>query len=169
MSEEFDEENEGNPRLMDTFEEYIARLKKFVTTTQWPPGTKFDCVGCGDCCTWHFYKFKAPADLQDELKSHMPEPHGYWAVQEEGLRLTMPLKEEGKAFWFKGKLPPSHLELHKVTGRLHGYWVLNKKGMIVNYSPVSCIHLNEKNRCDIYDDRPRVCQQYYCGKYPILP
>ena len=114
MNEEFDmENNPGNPRLMDTFEEYVVRIKKFVTTTQWAPGTRFTCVGCGDCCTWNFYKFKAPADLQDELRNHMPDPHGYWIIQGGGLRLTMPLKEEeGKTeipvFFFKGKLPPNH-------------------------------------------------------------
>jgi Fe-S-cluster containining protein len=169
MTEEFDVENQpGNPRLMDTFEQYVGRLKRFVTKTQWPPGTKFDCVGCGDCCTWHFYKFKAPADLGDELRSHLREPHGWWVLVDEGLRLTM-LLEGGETFWFKGKLPPAHLEFHKVTGRHHGYWVLNKEGMIVCYSPVSCIHLNDEMRCDIYEDRPRVCRMYYCGKYPILP
>jgi len=168
MSEEYDPDNAGNPRLMETFDQYVGRLRRFVKQTEWPPGTKMDCIGCGDCCTWHFWKFKAPADLRDELHKHMVEPHGNWAVVEGALKLTMPLGE-GRAFFFKGDLPPNHLEFHLVTGRHHGYWVLNKEGMVVNYSPVSCIHLDEDMMCDIYETRPRVCRMYYCGKYPILP
>lgn len=173
MAEEYREDNPGNPRLMDTFRDYTERLKKFVTGTIWPPGTKFECRGCGDCCTWHYYKFPIDKALKDHLLSMMPEPHGFWLLLDDHLRIELPVWNQAKngeipKFFVKGTIPENHLTFHKVTGRRHGYWVLYESTIIV-YSPVSCIHLNEEGLCDIYEERPRVCRQYLCGKYPVIP
>jgi len=177
MNEEFDiKDNPGNPRINEIFVDYADKLRE-QGEQETKEGVEYECRGCGDCCTWYFYKFDIPLELVAELRSHMVNPHGYWMFVDNAFEVTMPLwkkYKEGKpipAFRFRGQLPPKHIDFHKVTGRLHGYWVLNDEDLIVNYSPVACIHLNKSMKCGIYAKRPKICREYYCGKYlkPLSP
>ena len=49
--EEFDMERlPGNPRMCETISQFLRRQRKFISKLNFPPGTKFECIGCGDCC-----------------------------------------------------------------------------------------------------------------------
>lgn len=157
---------------METFREFVHRQRKFVTQIKWPPGTRFECRRCGDCCTWNFWNFRVPLETLELIKRESKSStHGNWILLKNRLRCALPIRvdeNEYKEFIFSGLLPPDHLEFLEVTGRFHGYWVLNENDRIVVYSPVKCIHLTDEGLCGIYMDRPRVCQVYICRRYPVI-
>jgi Fe-S-cluster containining protein len=72
------------------------------------------------------------------------------------------------AYSCSGVCPPKQVDFLRKTGRTWGYWVMNDREQIIIYSPTPCIHL-EKGLCGIYDNRPEVCEPYFCKRYPILP
>ena len=167
--EEFNLERlSGNPRMCEVVEDFLTRQRKFVAQIKWPPGTKFECKGCGDCCKWYFLILITGEKLVEKLRGRAKYPHGFWHLREEGrIEVRMP------NFYFIGLCPPAQAEFLTVTSRTWGYWVLNARGKVVLYNPVPCIHLAEENQCAIYEEeqggpRPRVCQMYYCRRWPII-
>lgn len=165
MAEEFDLERlPGNPRMCETVRDFLTRQRKFMGRTKWPPGTKFECHGCADCCRWYFIILNTDDKLAEELITRVKYPHGFWVLMPENrLKVQMP------GFFFFGNIPSDQREFITVTGRTWGYWVLNKKrGKPVIYTPTPCIHLTDENKCEIYEERPRVCKVYFCGRYPII-
>ncbi len=164
--EEFDLDRlPGNPRMCETVKEFLIRQRRFVSRTKWPPGTRFECKGCGDCCTWNFIILNLDKDLAKELQKRVKHPHGSWYLMEEKgqIRVQMP------NFSFIGNIPPEHMEFIVRTGRRWGYWVLNVREKVVLYNPTPCIHLTEDKRCAIYEERPHVCQIGSCRRWPIIP
>ena len=72
-----------------------------------------------------------------------------------------------KNFFFKMKIDAEKNLIDYLEERHkhpHGYWVLEPNGVIVLILNVPCDHLDEKNKCDTYDNRPVICQKYYCAK-----
>lgn len=162
--EEFDlEELPGNPRIYETVREFLMRQRRFVSRTKWAPGTKFECKGCGDCCTWNYLILKADEDLAKALRRQTKYPHGAWHLVEgkSQIRIQMP------GFVVMGNIPAKQEEFLRVTGSTWGYWVLSGKSVVI-YNPVPCIHLTEDKRCAIYEERPQVCRNYSCGRWPII-
>lgn len=164
MSEEFEEDHPGNPRLCETVTDFLRRQRKFIGKTKWPPGTKFECRGCGDCCKWYFIILETDEKLINALRERVTYPHGSWNLTEKDkLFIGMP------GFNFIGICPPKQIDFLRRTDRTWGYWVLNPRGKVVLYNPTPCTHLQEDGLCDTYDDRPRVCSVYFCRRYPIIP
>jgi len=171
---DFDEEElPFNPILCMTIAEFLDQQKVEACRD---PDAQYECRQCGDCCRWNYYNLNPPQTLIDQLYMVGPRhPHGYWVLikerSESKLHLYMPTwtpKEgEAKLFHFDGSIPEKHLDFCWRTGRTHGYWVLNEKGKIVVYCPCECQHLTENNLCAIYEDRPLVCREYLCGRYPV--
>ncbi len=166
---EFDMERlPGNPRMTETVERFLGRQRKFISSLQFPPGTKFECIGCGDCCRWNYVMLNTDLELTEKLRERAKYPHGPWTlisdVGEEGrIRVEMP------GFMFIGNIPPDQTEFIIRTGRRWGYWTLNARDKVVLYNPTPCIHHGEDSKCRIYEDRPRVCRVYFCGRHPIIP
>lgn len=174
LSDTLDEENQpGNPYLLETVHDFLEKLKAKARKRRFPPGTKFLCKKCGECCRWYYFHLNvSERKLIDQLYMlGPPEPHGNWALAETGkLNCWMPVwKKESKTniLHFDGPLPKMHTDFLMKTERRHGYWILNKKDKIVIYSPVSCMHLTKDKLCAIYPDRPDMCREYSCGRYPI--
>lgn len=163
--EEFDMERlPGNPRMNEAVETFLLRQRKFIGKLDFPPGTKFECIGCGDCCKWNFFILNTDLDLIGKLRELTKYPHGSWTlIEPKRIRVEMP-----PGFVFMGNIPQDQSEFIMRTGRRWGYWVLNERGKVVLYNPTPCIHLLEDNSCGIYDDRPRVCKAYFCGRHPII-
>lgn len=160
-----------NPGIFELFKERMEEHRNLVKS--YPSGTKFECKGCGDCCRWAYSFFEIELSLFERLiKLGVPQPHGAWLLIDDEIRIGMPVfpeKSKGdlSQFSFTGLLPPSHLEWLRFTGRRHGYWRLVSLNRVVIYSPVDCIHLTEEILCDDYENRPQLCREYYCGKYPL--
>jgi Fe-S-cluster containining protein len=165
MSEEFEEDRlPGNPRLCDTTQQFLSRQRRFIGRTTWPPGTEFECRGCGDCCKWNFIILETDEKLITALRARAKHPHGSWNLTEEDkLYVGMP------GFSFIGICPPKQAEFLRVSGRTWGYWVLNEREKVVVYNPTPCIHIQDDGLCAIYEDRPEVCESYFCRRYPIIP
>ena len=168
-----DEENQPfNAVLNETVAEFLekqkAKLRKIL-----PEDGKYECRRCGDCCKWNYYHLNIDnQNLIDKLYMEGTKmPHGYWVLIEGKMNFYMPTwkgkKNKSKLVHFDGALPPKHTEFLKVTGRMHGYWVLNKNDKVVVYSPTPCEHLTKKNMCRIYAKRPEICKDYLCGRYPV--
>ena len=149
--------------LRETVRQFLSKQRELVGKTEWPPGTKFECRQCGECCKWNFTMLKIDEELNEKLRSLVKYPHGSWDLMDENkLRLAMP------GISFIGLIPPNHTEFLKITGRTWGYWVLNEKGKIILYCPTTCIHLKDDGLCAIYEKgRPQVCNPYFCKRYPI--
>lgn len=163
--EEFNlEELPGNPRMCEIVEEFLKRQRKFINRIKWPTGTKFECKGCADCCTWYFIVMNMDEELVKQLHARAKYPHGFWekSEQENRIRVGMP------GFSFTGVIPADQAEYLSITGKNWGYWVLNSKGKVVLYNPMPCIHLTEDKRCDIYEERPQICRVYSCRRWPII-
>lgn len=165
LSEEYDFERlPGNPRMCETIQQFLSRQRKFVGQTKWPPGTEFECRRCGDCCNWYFIILVTDEELVKELLTRVKYPHGSWNLNEkDNLRVAMP------GFSFIGICPPKQVEFMKGTGRTWGYWRLNVNGKIVLYNPTPCIHFGDDGLCEIYENRPEVCEPYFCRRYPVIP
>ncbi len=154
----------GNPRLCETVKDFIRRQQEFGRLTQWPPGTEFECKGCGDCCEWHFILLNANKEFVKVTRARVKDPHGFWRlVEKRRIKIQMP------DFLFVAIGPPNLIEFLTITGRTWGYWVLNQNEEIVLYNPIPCIHLTEDRRCAIYEERPKVCKPYFCRRHPIIP
>lgn len=170
---EFDEKNQpGNPYLLETVQDFLQRLKATTQKRKFPPGTKFECHRCGECCKWHYFHLNiSNQKLLDQMYMFgLPQPHGYWVLFDGKINCYMPVwsKEmEKKLFHFDGFLPKLHTNFLNRTRRKHGYWVLNENDKVVIYCPVRCIHLTENNLCSIYPDRPEICRMYSCERYPV--
>jgi len=162
MSEEFDlAQLSGNPRINESVQQHLSRQRKQIGRTKFPPGTEFECKGCGDCCTWNFIILRSDEGLVKELRARRKYPHGSWNLEKEKFRVSMP------GFYFFGNCPPPQTEFLRVTGRTWGYWVLNEKDQIIIYNPTPCIHLKTDGLCAIYHSgRPVVCGSYFCKRYP---
>lgn len=175
MAEEFDDVRlPSNPRLMELFRTFCIRQKAFIQATKWPPGTKFECIKCGDCCTWNFCNFVPSEAMVERLHFYGGKyPHGVWLLLGDRLKIIMPYQrkpedlDELGEFSFSGLMPPNHIIFLRETGRRHGYWVLNQNNRIIIYSPMPCIHLTN-NLCGIYEKRPHICTMYLCNRYPII-
>jgi len=160
--EEFDLERlPGNPRITETVAEFLMRKRKFVSQIHWPPGVEFECKKCAECCTWFFMLLVVDEELNVELRKRVKYPHGSWIMEEGQLSLQMP------GYTFRGNIPVDQAEFMTKTGRHWGYWVLNAPGKVALYNPTPCIHLVE-GLCEIYEDHPQVCKEYFCRKHPIL-
>lgn len=173
----------GNPRMTETVEDFLTRQRKFITSLKFPPGTKFECIGCGDCCKWNYIMLNTDEALIGKLKGLVKYPHGSWGMIKEGrVQVQMGYMkaidvEEGDegpdlvpaSFSFIGNIPPNQSEFIMVTGRRWGYWTVNDRGKVVLYNPTPCIHHDDETQCGIYLERPRVCRTYFCGRHPILP
>ena len=135
---------------------------------------KYECRRCGDCCMWNYYVLDVTTEpkLLDQLYMLAKYPHGYWVLVQDKIILYMPFwsKKQNGSLDFEGNLPDKHIEHLTKTGRMHGYWVLSGSDKILVYNPVPCVHLikdGELYACAIYEDRPQVCKDYSCGRYPI--
>lgn len=168
-----EEELPFNPILNMTVAEFLDEQK---VASGRDPDAKYECRRCGDCCKWNYFNLIPPQTLIDQIYMVGPKyPHGYWVlirgVDRDSLHLYMPTwtprEGEAKLFHFEGNIPLKHIDFFWRTGRTHGYWVLNKKEKIVVYCPCICQHLTEDGLCSIYEDRPLVCQEYLCGRYPM--
>jgi len=158
-----------NPTMNESFMEYILRQKEL-----YPPkeGVEPKCVGCAQCCKWSFIELNITdpaltANLKQVSGGH---PHGHWILVKEKLNLFMPVPHKMKndridSVHFDGTLPGEQVDFLTVSGRMHGYWVLNKQGKIVIYTPAPCQHLTATNRCRVYRTRPKVCKDYYCNRH----
>lgn len=172
--EEFDLENAPqNPRLLFTFRQFIQWQKEKLEK-HWPEGIEFECRKCADCCTWNYFFFQS--DSEDLIRMTHDvggsNPHGWWVLTGDNLRLWLPRRavetetKEVPVLSFDGRLPDKHLDFLRTTGRRHGYWVMNKADDYVIYSPTPCQHLQENGLCAIYEDRPQVCRDYSCKRFP---
>ncbi len=154
----------GNPRMNETVERFLTRQRKFIPNLNFPPGTKFECIGCGDCCKWNFQVMNTDLDLIEKLRERDKYPHGPWTlIEEKRIRVEMP------GFSFIGNIPQDQTDFITQTGRRWGYWVLNNQDRLILYNPTPCIHQTEDSKCGIYDERCRVCRVYFCGRHPIIP
>lgn len=164
----------GNPFLNCTVAEFLEEQKKQLKEKGDPEG-KYKCMRCGDCCLFNYYLLAIKGKLIDQLYMlGSPYPHGYWVLIDFKIHCYMPLwskKSQSNLLHFDGYLPREHMDFLSRTGRRHGYWVLNNENdKIVVYNPVPCIHfvkdINMIASCAIYKDRPKVCRDYICGRYP---
>jgi len=163
----------GSPLLLRTVKDFLMEQKKQLKETGGPDG-EYKCLRCGDCCRWNFYSLDIKPKLLDQLYMlGAPYPHGYWVLIERKIHCYMPVwskQDESNLLHFDGFLPDKHIEFLIRTGRRHGYWVLDTENdKILVYNPVPCIHLvdeGEATHCDIYEDRPQVCVDYTCERYP---
>ena len=168
-----------NPRINESIHDFLEAQGKEAKRRKEIPGAKFSCHRCGDCCRYYYFHLDPPRDLiQIIVGDGEATPHGAWVMvkepgdKEEKIRLTMPVWNkkpvDGKIpmLDFKGNLEKDVIEFLKATRRRHGYWVLNKNDDIVVYSPSYCGQLVGKNRCKIYNNRPKVCRNYFCGRHP---
>lgn len=176
--EDLDETNQPlNPKLNETVHQFLMRQKELVRQPEYPPGTVFECVRCGDCCRYNFYHLSlTDTALLDKLYMLSKYPHGYWVLLDNRmLTLYMPLWLDPKnpVISFSGPVPEEHIDFMMRTVRRHGYWVLSEEGLIVVYNPTPCIHFIDKGQdlasCDIYEDRPEICKAYSCRRYPVYP
>lgn len=169
----------GNPKLLKDVFEFLEERKKEVRI--YAEG-EHECHRCGDCCKWNYFILNIPSEIMDLLYKTPPKYyHGYWIVtfaretpdMGTKLNLFMPIPqaaEEGqRMFFFSGDLPRPYLDFLNTTGRRHGYWVMQSDGKIVVYSPSPCEHLEDDGLCGIYEERPQICRNYTCGRYPVMP
>ena len=178
MSEEFDLASQPfNPRVMETFTDFIRRQKEETVTHK---GKKVKCIGCGDCCTWNFYKVQVSPKVIKDLKVHEQDPHGYWIMGDHILHFyqvffdepnyanppeKFPVAENCKFMHFAGPIGDDYYQFQKEGNRRHGYWVVAPDNWIVLYSVNKCQHVTADMKCGIYETRPKVCRGYYCGRY----
>jgi len=129
----------------------------------------------------HLDTVKSDREKNREYLKH--QPHGLWMLKPYGSSIDIyllnstSLRNEGHPWYadlisaipihFSADLPEDHLEYLRVTGRMHGYWVLDDD-MLVIYSPTVCRHLVDGVVCAIYERRPKVCQDYCCWRYPVI-
>jgi len=174
-SEDLDEVNQpANPKLNETVHQFLQKQKQLADERKYPPGTRFLCIRCGDCCRYNYYHLDiSKKSLLDRLYMSSKFPNGYWVLMDEGkLSCYMPLWDDPKSkmLSFDGPLPQEHVDFLMRTGRRHGYWVLAREtDEMVVYTPVPCVHLIEgpPTSCAIYGDRPEICRMYSCKRYPI--
>ena len=156
-----------NPKFNETVVEFLSRQK---IPENHPEGTRFECRNCGDCCKWNYYKLDIPQGLRDELYMSGPRrPHGYWVLMEK-LHCYMPINpgsKKGSLYHFEADIPEQHVEFCVRTGRTWGYWVLDDAGKVVVYCPMECQHLTKEKLCGIHRERPQVCREYMCSRYPV--
>lgn len=156
-----------NPKLNETVVEFLSRQR---IAGKRDPDKEYECRRCADCCRWNYYKLDAGQKLVDQLYMLGPKrPHGYWVLLD-NLHCYMPVRpgeKDATLFHFEGKIPDSQISFSRRTGRTWGYWVLDDDDKVVMYCPIECRHLTENNLCAIYNDRPQVCRDYLCGRYPV--
>jgi len=74
----------------------------------------------------------------------------------------------GYTFWMTNRSFDNDPTEIKRLIEYHNLVVLkNKKGEMGIHIPGACVHLemiDGKSKCKIYDNRPVVCQEYYCEK-----
>lgn len=164
----------GNPCLQETVRSFLERQKKMLSEDPKFKAEKYECRRCGDCCMWNYYVLDITTEpkLLDQLYMLAKYPHGYWVLVQDKIILYMPFwsKKQNGSLDFEGNLPDKHIEHLTKTGRMHGYWVLDKNDKILVYNPVPCVHLikdGDLYACAIYEDRPQVCRSYICGRYPV--
>ena len=193
MSEEFNVDAPFNPKINKIFAEFIERQR--AAQPEYPEGTKFECRQCGECCTWHYFRVNVQPRVRDGLPKWHRRPNGFWILESSASKLHffMPvpkqLTPDPKRPWFgtmvnavpihfEGPLPKEHIEFLTVTGRMHGYWVLNDEGKVAVYCPTECQHLTGvlapgaqrvQGHCAIYPKRPQICRDYWCRRYPVAP
>lgn len=170
-SEEFDLEHQGNPKMLETVTDFLMRQRKLVSQTDWPPGTRFECKKCADCCTWFFMLLVVDEELNVELRKRVKYPHGSWIMEEgENTSSTSPSHQislQMPGYRFTGNIPVVQAEYMTKAGRHWGYWVLNATGKVALYNPTPCIRLVE-GMCEIYEDRPQVCKEYFCRRHAVI-
>lgn len=167
ISDEYNPALPANPGIFEIFKKNMEKHRDLVKSH--PPGTKFECHRCGDCCTWAYVFFKIDTSLFAQMmKIGPPQPHGHWFIVGNGMKIVMPVFSKGEIipFSIEGDLPPSHMEWLRYTGRRHGYWRLTSMDRMVIYSPVDCIHLTKEKLCRDYKNRVKMCKDYFCGKHP---
>ena len=177
MAEEFDlKETPFNPRIMETFLEFARRQKEANKADH--GGAKVECRRCGDCCTWNFYKVQVSDKLIKELKSRDSDPHGYWILGDHILNFYLifwdgEADEPCRTMRFTGPIGEDYYQFHKVSNRRQGYWVIAPDNWILLYSPNKCVNLlYDKDglaMCKVYENRPKICRGYFCGRYPVIP
>uniref|UniRef100_A0A6M3M1V3 Putative zinc-or iron-chelating protein n=1 Tax=viral metagenome TaxID=1070528 RepID=A0A6M3M1V3_9ZZZZ len=169
-----------NPKIYETFREFLKRQKEKIP--RYPVGTEFKCIQCGECCTWHYFEANIEPNIREKLLEYSTHPHGLWMLRPYGMSIDIyqldpgSMKKENRPWFgdlisaipihFSAELPEDHLEYLRVTGRMHGYWVLDD--LLVIYSPTVCRHLVDGVVCAIYEKRPKVCQDYCCWRYPVV-
>uniref|UniRef100_A0A6M3LZ21 Putative zinc-or iron-chelating protein n=1 Tax=viral metagenome TaxID=1070528 RepID=A0A6M3LZ21_9ZZZZ len=161
----------GNPCLQETVADFLRRQKSMLSEDLGQDSDGYECKRCGDCCTWNYYVLDInDPKLLDSLYMLAKYPHGYWRLDQKKIRMYMPFSKNG-LMDFDGVLPDKHIEHLTKTGRMHGYWVLDTKNdKILVYNPVPCLQLakdGDQYYCIIYKDRPQVCKDYSCRRYPI--
>lgn len=173
--DEKDLELPGHPCLQETVTEFLRRQKELLSKAPEFKAEAYECRRCGDCCEYNFYALKIQSKLLKQLYTLAVYPHGYWVIIEDKIHCYMPVwSREAKSdlLHFDGYLPKDHIEFLSRTGRRHGYWVLDtEKERIMIYNPVPCEqfikNIENKAACSIYSDRPQICRDYTCGRYPI--
>jgi len=170
-----------SPKIYETFREFLKRQK--VKIPNYPRGTEFKCIECGECCTWHYFEANIDPNIREKLLEYSVHPHGLWMLRPYGSSIDIyqldpgSMKNENRPWFgdlisaipihFSAELPEDHLEYLRVTGRMHGYWVLEGNVLVI-YSPTVCRHLVDGVVCAIYEKRPKVCQDYCCWRYPVV-
>ena len=178
LKEDLDEENQpSNPALNETIHQFLEAQRMYAEKQDYPPDTVFKCTRCGDCCRYNYYHLKVEdRRFLDRLHMLNKNPNGHWILTPEGnFAGYMPVfkKKQMEMISFEGPIPEKHVEFQMRTGRRHGYWVLTKgTDEIVVYYPVPCMHLidhgpEELTECTIYADRPEICRNYSCRRYPV--
>jgi len=165
----------GNPKLLRDVSEFLEERKREVRVY---PEKEYECHRCADCCRWNYFLLNVKPEFMDLLYSTPPKYYyGYWILTfaretpdlGTKLHLFMPIpgatEEERRMFRFTGDLPRPHLDFLDKTGRRHGSWEMRQDGKIAVYSPAPCEHLNDEGLCDIYESRPIICRDYFCGRY----
>ncbi|KKN15935.1 hypothetical protein LCGC14_0980980 [marine sediment metagenome] len=188
LNEDFDEKNQpSNPAWNQTVHQFLED-QRIRAEREYPEGTVFKCIRCGDCCRSNYYHLKVEDQrLLDRLHMLLKDPHGHWILTVDGkfsghmpsfkrVRSSPESPEveeyEMEVVSFEGPIPEEHVRFQIRTGRRHGYWVLTKDtDEIVVYYPVACLHLVREEgklaECLIYEDRPEFCRGYICRRYPV--
>ena len=164
-----------NPLLYKSVKEFLE--KQLQELPEHPEGAEYECVQCGDCCRYFYMHFKMPQQLINELAKRSKHPNGYWVLKEKKrvkrgdgpLHFFMPVFSAHfpPMMDWAGNIPEERRKFLEATGRRHGYWVFNGEDIVV-YCPAPCDHLIEKDgvsMCDIYNERPDTCRQYYCKRH----
>lgn len=122
-------------------------------TVNTAPDIRFDCTGCGKCCTGHH----VPLTL-DETRQWTASAGQVIVLVEAFLASGpgLPAEQREHALRRSWPVPCGSTEVHVAI-------------TFAAFNPGRCQHLDDDNRCGIYEARPLVCRIYPMEINPHIP